>query len=84
MPVTAAAWQLRKKPVSRTYTGTVINKINLNDHGSNKETWHIEIAAEGVEYQCGDSIGIVPENPTEVVEAIIAVSGADAGKIVQV
>ncbi|MBC7889285.1 MAG: flavodoxin domain-containing protein [Ferruginibacter sp.] len=71
-----------KKAGKQTYSGTVLTKINLNDRGSNKETWHIEIAAEGLEYQCGDSIGIVPENPANEVDAIIAESGADAGKIV--
>ncbi|MEP7110753.1 MAG: flavodoxin domain-containing protein [Ferruginibacter sp.] len=72
-----------KKSGKQAYTGTVITKINLNDRGSNKETWHIEIAAEGLEYQCGDSIGIVPENPGAVVEAIIAATGADAGKMIK-
>ncbi len=72
-----------KKAGKQAYTGTVVTKINLNDRGSGKETWHIEIAAEGLEYQCGDSIGIVPENPTVVVEAIIKVCGVDAGKIVK-
>ncbi|MEJ7587690.1 MAG: flavodoxin domain-containing protein [Ferruginibacter sp.] len=72
-----------KKTGKQSYTGTVLTKINLNDDGSNKETWHIEIAAEGVEYQCGDSIGIVPENSAAIVEEIIAISGADAGKIVK-
>lgn len=71
-----------KKAGKQAYTGKVLTKINLNDRGSSKETWHIEIAAEGLEYQCGDSIGIVPENPTELVDAIIAVCGADGGKIV--
>jgi sulfite reductase (NADPH) flavoprotein alpha-component len=72
-----------KKVGKQTYTGTVLTKINLNDRGSSKETWHIEIAAESLQYQCGDSIGIVPENPTEVVEEIIAVTGADAAKEVK-
>jgi sulfite reductase (NADPH) flavoprotein alpha-component len=72
-----------KKIGKLSYTGTVITKINLNDRGSSKETWHIEIAAEGLQYQCGDSIGIVPENPTEVVEEIIAITGADATKTVK-
>ncbi|MEO6733289.1 MAG: flavodoxin domain-containing protein [Ferruginibacter sp.] len=72
-----------KKVGKQAHTGTVLTKINLNDRGSSKETWHIEIAAEGIEYQCGDSIGIVPENPTDVVESVIAVSGADAGKVVK-
>ncbi len=72
-----------KKAGKQKYTGKVLSAINLNDHGSNKETWHIEIEAEGVEYICGDSIGIYPENPTAEVEAILAVSGADANKIVE-
>ena len=69
-----------KKTGKQIYTGTVLTKINLNDRGSNKETWHIEIEAEGVQYQCGDSIGIVPENPTSVVEEIIAVAKVDGTK----
>ena len=69
-----------KKSGKQIYTGTIITKINLNDRGSNKETWHIEIAAEGLQYQCGDSIGIVPENPTAVVEEIITIAKVDATK----
>ncbi|MEO5892344.1 MAG: flavodoxin domain-containing protein [Ferruginibacter sp.] len=79
IPIPAVA----KKVGKQSYTGSVLSKINLNDYGSNKETWHIEIAAEGVVYQCGDSIGIVPENPTGVVEEIIAVTGADRDRIVK-
>ena len=71
-----------KKIGKQTYTGTVLTKIKLNDQGSKKETWHIEIAAEGLDYQCGDSIGIVPKNPIEEVKEIIAITGVDANKIV--
>lgn len=77
---TAAPTIALKKTGKQIYTGTVLTKINLNDRGSNKETWHIEIAAEGVQYQCGDSVGIVPENPTLIVEEIIAVAKADGAK----
>jgi len=66
-----------KKVGKQIHTGTVLTHINLNDRGSNKETYHIEIAVEGVEYLCGDSVGIVPENPTSTVEAIIAVTGVN-------
>lgn len=76
VPLTTTA----KKTGKQIYTGTILTKINLNDRGSNKETWHIEIAADGVQYQCGDSIGIVPENPTAVVEEIISVTKVDAAK----
>jgi sulfite reductase (NADPH) flavoprotein alpha-component len=62
------------------HTGTVLGRINLNDRGSNKETYHLEIAAEGVDYQPGDSLGIVPENPAAVVEAILSITGIDPSR----
>jgi sulfite reductase (NADPH) flavoprotein alpha-component len=72
-----------KKAGKLTYTGTILNNINLNDRGSNKTTWHIEISAEGVEYKCGDSIGIVPENDSQVVTDIIAATNVDGNKSVE-
>ena len=72
-----------KKPAGKKiYNGTVLANINLNAAGSSKKTYHIELAAEDVEYLPGDSIGIVPENDELVVEEIIALSGIDAEKIV--
>lgn len=73
-----------KKPnAKKTYTGNILTNIILNDRGSNKETYHIEIAAEGVEYEAGDSIGIVPENTVLAVEKILSQSkGINAGKII--
>jgi sulfite reductase (NADPH) flavoprotein alpha-component len=65
----------------RTYTGTVLSNIILNDRGSDKQTHHLEIAAEAVDYQPGDSIGIVPWNPAAMVEAIITRTGADASRL---
>jgi sulfite reductase (NADPH) flavoprotein alpha-component len=62
------------------YTGTVLSCINLNDRGSGKQTYHVEIAAEGVDYQPGDSLGIVPANPVPVVEAIISLTGIDPSR----
>ena len=72
-----------KKVGKLSYTGTVLNNINLNDRGSNKTTWHIELAAEAVEYKCGDSIGIVPENDSQVVTDIIQATNADGNKSVE-
>lgn len=60
-----------------SYTGTILANINLNDRGSGKHTHHIEIAAEAVDYQPGDSLGVIPENPVATVDAIIAWTGAD-------
>ena len=68
------------KKGKQSYTGKVLTIINLNDKGSNKETYHIEIEAEGLEYQCGDSIGIIAENDSQVVTDVIAVTNADGNK----
>jgi sulfite reductase (NADPH) flavoprotein alpha-component len=58
-----------KKTGKQNYTG-----------GSNKTTWHIELEAEGLQYQCGDSIGIVPENDSQLVTDIIATANVDGNK----
>ena len=64
----------------KTYTGTILSKVNLNGRGSSKETYHIEIAANDLVYQPGDSIGIVPENPEEIVQAVLRLMNADGSK----
>lgn len=74
-PATAPA-----KKGKQQYAGKILHAVNLNDRGSNKETWHIEIAADGIEYQCGDSIGIIPENDSQLVTDIIAKVNLDGNK----
>ncbi|NJM80662.1 MAG: hypothetical protein HC854_15540 [Flavobacterium sp.] len=47
----------------KNYSGIISNKIILNDTGSNKETYHIEISSEDeVSYEPGDALGVVPKN----------------------
>ncbi len=60
------------------YQGRIVSHVNLNDRGSNKETWHIEIEAEGVIYEAGDSLGIVPKNNQAIVDAIIKLTRVDS------
>lgn len=82
-PAAAPVVAVTAAPVKKgkqQYTGKILHAVNLNDRGSNKETWHIEIAAEGIEYQCGDSIGIVPENDSQLVTDIIAKVNLDGNK----
>jgi sulfite reductase (NADPH) flavoprotein alpha-component len=66
----------------RYYSGIIERNINLNDTGSEKQTHHIEIAAEGVVYEPGDSLGIVPQNPVGSVEAILRLAGASPDAMV--
>lgn len=67
----------RRHSGKRFHTGTVLANVNLNDRGSAKATYHLEISAEETEYEPGDSIGITPENPLATVEAIISLTGID-------
>lgn len=70
---------LKKATPKKHYKGTILTNINLNDRGSNKRTYHIEIAAEeNIEYEPGDAIGIFPHNRQDVVEKIISLTGIDA------
>ena len=74
---TLQAPTVTKKRSKKNYTGKLRAHTNLNDTGSNKETWHIEIEAEDVVYQPGDSIGIIPENDRTLVHKILSFAGAD-------
>ncbi|MGN6291866.1 MAG: diflavin oxidoreductase [Chitinophagaceae bacterium] len=68
----------KKKTEKKFYNGIIQANINLNDRGSNKQTYHIEIGTEeGVEYEPGDTIGIVPRNRPEVVDRIISLTGIE-------
>ncbi len=71
------AIKAKKASGKRIYTGKLLTHINLNDRDSNKQTYHIEIEAEDVNYKPGDSIGIIPENKKAIVEKIIAVANIE-------
>jgi len=69
-PITEGeATYTRKNP----YYAEVLENINLNGRGSNKETRHIELSIEGANlaFKPGDSIGILPENDESLVNALI-------------
>ena len=74
---TVTAPVLKKPTGKRIYKGTILTNINLNDHGSKKETHHIEIAADDLDYLPGDALGVIPENPAGVVQAIIGMAKVD-------
>lgn len=71
---------VKKGPGKKIYTGTVLTNIVLNDIGSAKETHHIEITADDVDYLPGDSLGVIPENPLTTVQAIVFLLGIDIAK----
>lgn len=51
---------------------TVSHKVILNDIGSNKTTYHIELDTDAVlHYQPGDALGLLPKNKAEDIKAIL-------------
>ncbi|MBL7706741.1 MAG: flavodoxin domain-containing protein [Taibaiella sp.] len=51
---------------------TISHKVILNDIGSNKTTYHIELDTdEIVHYQPGDALGLIPRNKEEDIKAIL-------------
>ncbi len=54
------------------------SRTRLNQEGSAKETWHIEIdlADSGIVYEVGDSFGLYPTNDPGLVEAVMKTLGA--------
>lgn len=78
--VVAAPTTSKKSAGKKIYHGTILTNVNLNDRGSNKETHHIEISADDIEYLPGDSLGVIPENPLRIVEPIVELLNIDRQK----
>jgi sulfite reductase (NADPH) flavoprotein alpha-component len=70
----------KKSTGKKIYEGTIITNINLNDIGSNKQTHHMEIAADELEYLPGDALGVIPQNPQSLVDQVIRLLNLEAGK----
>ncbi len=61
-----------KKTGKKFFEGKISKSINLNDRGSGKQTYHMEITTgEDMDYEPGDSIAIIPANQPDMVDQII-------------
>lgn len=74
-PALATVPQAGKPAYSRTnpFKAEVLENINLNGRGSNKETRHLELSLEGsgLTFEPGDSLGIYPENDPALVDMLL-------------
>ena len=62
----------------KAYQGIISQKIVLNDRGSNKETYHIEISSnEVISYEPGDAVGFYPKNQEEEMRLIASMFKAN-------
>ena len=71
---------------SRTnpFKAEVLENLNLNGRGSDRETRHLEISLEGsnLQYEPGDCLGIYPENHPRLVDELIEAMGWKAEELV--
>lgn len=88
----APAPELTVQAVESTYSRTnpfkaeVLENINLNGRGSNKETHHLELSLEGsgLSFEPGDSLGIYPENDPALVNLLLEETNWDPEQMVTV
>lgn len=62
---------------SRPFQAEVLENLNLNGRGSERETRHVEISLEGsnLRYEPGDSLGVYPQNHPRLVDELIEAAG---------
>jgi sulfite reductase (NADPH) flavoprotein alpha-component len=71
-----------KAPHKKSYSGKISHKVILNDIGSNKETYHIEIESdEEIIYEPGDALGVYPKNSEAEIEDILTYFNLDNDSI---
>jgi sulfite reductase (NADPH) flavoprotein alpha-component len=49
----------------------IVEKIQLNGRGSVKETYHLEFATEGLKYEAGDALYVLPSNSERLVATVL-------------
>lgn len=76
----------KKYSKANPYQAEVLENINLNGRGSNKETRHIEFLLDnfGEEYEVGDCLVVLPQNDPGLVELLMSTLGWDPGDQIQI
>jgi sulfite reductase (NADPH) flavoprotein alpha-component len=69
LPQAGASVYSRTNP----FHAEVLENLNLNGRGSNKETHHLELSLEGsgLTFEPGDSLGIYPKNDPDLVDLLL-------------
>ncbi|RIL72795.1 assimilatory sulfite reductase (NADPH) flavoprotein subunit [Staphylococcus devriesei] len=76
----------KKFSKANPYEAEVLENINLNGQGSNKETRHIEFLLDnfGEEYEVGDCLVVLPQNDPALVDLLISTLGWDPNEQVPI
>lgn len=69
----------------KDYTGTISHKVVLNDRGSNKETYHIEITGKDeIEYEPGDALGVFAKNDEHSIQQVLGYFKEDGSRTITI
>ncbi len=81
---TASAAETTQWSKKNPYPATLLENLVLNGRGSEKETRHVELSLEdsGLEWEPGDSLGVLPTNNPRDVEDIVTTLGFSGDEIV--
>ncbi|WP_409340256.1 assimilatory sulfite reductase (NADPH) flavoprotein subunit [Paenibacillus sp. MBLB4367] len=71
---------------SNPFQAEILENLNLNGRGSDRETRHIELSIDGsnLQYEPGDSLGVYPENHPRLVDELIEAMGWNANEQVAI
>ena len=64
----------------RPFTAKISQQQVITGRQSSKQVLHVELDLEGsgLAYQPGDSLGVLPANPPQIIDAVAAATGLDA------
>jgi len=68
------------------YKAPVYEKITLHGKPSERQTLHLELATEdqGLTYEPGDSAGVIPLNPPELINEVLKVTGLNGEEVLEI
>ena len=71
----------RKNP----YKSKVLDKVRITGRESDKEVYHLELSlgGSGIQYEPGDALGVIAQNPPKLVKEIISALGVIDNEVVE-
>lgn len=83
-PLSAVTAEAHSYSAQQPYQAEILERINLHGRGSDRQTLHLELATEGLQYEVGDALGVIPENDASLVNHLLRTVALPADALVQV
>lgn len=83
-PISAVSVEAQSYSAQQPYQAEILERINLHGRGSHRQTLHLELAAEGLQYEVGDALGVIPENNAALVNQLLLTVALNADAIIDV